>query len=628
MKKIISLLLVLIFTFVLFGCGNNKNSDLSEKDSPLKLSINGETLSWNKIDNASGYFIYSSSTQLAYTVETSYNLNLKEGTYDLYVDAKVDGVFVGKSNKVTYKTDGSSYVDPAKLLASPTIKIKGNKVSWNEINNASSYDIYVNGAFNTNVTGSSYEFSFEEGTFDIYVIARAKEGYFDSKKSNVVTLYASTSSSNSGTVNLFEINDTHGACFTDDSVSGMGKVSTIIKELESANGDYIKIANGDIFQGGYVSNMTRGRCFIDCLNTLDFDCFVIGNHDFDWGLDEIAKYKDGDRANGEANFPFLGANIFYKDNDTRPEWLDEYVIIENDGLKVGVIGAIGQYLESSILSKMVADYTFKDPAPIVANIAQKLRLEEKCDLVVVSIHEYEDYTLSDFASLTGNSRVDAIICGHTHEKISEYVRRADGYQIPVIQSYTKNICVGTISIEFEDGSITDTAMNHYYASSYADDKVITAIKADYADYIAAGEQVVYETKSSFSKTDLGVLACDSMVECTGCDFACINTGGVRTSITTNTIKAKDILEVFPFDNEIFKVTMTGQQILDLEAAHEGYLYYSSNINHKSLITTKSYTMAINDYVLTGAYFVDIFKNCPSESLGCYVRDCVTESLSK
>lgn len=625
MKKIISLLIVLILFFALVGCGEN-NSILSDPNSPLKLNLSTDILTWNKIDNASGYFIYSGSSQLAYTVETSYVLNLKEGSYDLYVDAKVDGNFVGKSNKVTYKTDGSTYVDPAKLLASPSVELKGNKITWNQVRNASSYDIYVDGSIYTNVTSASYMFSLDEGSYEVYVVAKGSNGYVDSKQSNIVTLYATTGST-SGTINIFEINDTHGACFTDDSVSGMEKVGSIINSLEDQDGDYIKIANGDIFQGGYVSNMTKGACFIDCLNALDFDCFVIGNHDFDWGFDEIAKYKDGILSNGEADFPFLGANIYYKNTSTRPEWLDEYVIVENDGLKVGVIGVIGQYLESSILTKMVEDYEFVNPTPIVSSLAKKLRTEESCDVVVVSIHEYEDYTLKDFASLKGDSRIDAIICGHTHQKISEYVRRSDGYQIPVIQSYTKNICVGTISIEYTNGNVTDTSMQHYYASSYIEDKEILAIKEDYSSYVTAGEAVIYETSTSLSKYDLGILACNAMAECTGCDFGCMNTGGVRTTITTNKVKARDILEVFPFDNEVYKVTLTGKQLKKLNDENEDYLYFSTNLDFSKLESSKTYTIAIIDYVFTGEYYDDIFNGCTYEALGCYIRDCVIESLS-
>ena len=88
---------------------------------------------------------------------------------------------------------------------------------------------------------------------------------------------------NYGKINIFSINDTHGAVSTNANVTGLDKVDTLINSLETDT-DYIKVANGDIFQGGYASNVTRGRIFIDVLNEMDFDCFVIGNHEYGTAL--------------------------------------------------------------------------------------------------------------------------------------------------------------------------------------------------------------------------------------------------------------------------------------------------------------------------------------------------------
>ena len=96
------------------------------------------------------------------------------------------------------------------------------------------------------------------------------------------------------------------------------------------------------------------------MNDIGFTAMTLGNHEFDWGLDKIAKYKDGDLTNGEANFPFLGANIFYKGTNRRPDWIDPYTIVDYNGLKVGIVGVVGGTQESSILALNVAEYDFLD----------------------------------------------------------------------------------------------------------------------------------------------------------------------------------------------------------------------------------------------------------------------------
>jgi len=169
---------------------------------------------------------------------------------------------------------------------------------------------------------------------------------------------SSSSSLNSSSVtkeyvNLVSANDTHGRLVTGDGDNGFDVLSSKFNDLENKYGDFIKIANGDIFQGKFESNVLYGRPIVDCMNAMEFDAMVIGNHEFDWGLDKIAAYNDGDESNGEANFPFLACNIVDKATNKLLDWVEPYTIVENNGSKVGLIGAIGTNLTSSITSSLL-----------------------------------------------------------------------------------------------------------------------------------------------------------------------------------------------------------------------------------------------------------------------------------
>ena len=113
-------------------------------------------------------------------------------------------------------------------------------------------------------------------------------------------------------INFLMINDTHGAFLDSTDGNSIGRVDTLLDNLTNKNGQYISIVNGDAFQGTYVSSTLYGRPLVDAYNAMNLTAFVVGNHDFDWGIDKMAAYKDGDISNGEANFPFLGANIYIK----------------------------------------------------------------------------------------------------------------------------------------------------------------------------------------------------------------------------------------------------------------------------------------------------------------------------
>lgn len=616
MKRFILFILICLFIFGVGSC-----EEYPSTTSELVISITDDTLMWNAYPDAVSYNIYVDNILHDEVVTTKYDLVLKEGTYKIKVNAKLSTSYSSFSNVLEYTSDGSKLPDDIIKLDAPIIKLTNGVLSWNKVKNAEEYHIFKNDQYLDTTTSLSYTITETPG--DKYYV-KAFAGLSFSTNSNVVEI---SEDKDYGTINIFAINDTHGAIETSSSTTGMAQVQSVIKSLETSS-DYIKVANGDIFQGGYASNVTRGRIFIDVLNAMEFDCFVIGNHEFDWGIETISVYNDGDLSNGEANFPFLGANIVYKSSSTMPEWLEEYTIVENNGLKVGIIGVIGEGLTSSINSEFVENYTFLNPVPIVEKLSKKLRTEEQCDSVVVAIHDYEETTNNQFAKLVNDSRIDGIICGHTHQKINETVTRTDGYKIPVLQSNTKNYNVGTMSLELQNGNINKASINHYVPTSYSSDPFIAGVISQYQSIIDEGEEVLGYTASSMSKSKLGSLAADAMVEFTNRDFACLNTGGVRGTINAGDIQMKEVYEVFPFDNYLIEVSMTGSQLKSFYNAADGYLYFSSNLNVNNLSTSKTYKIIVIDYVYNYYYYQRYFKNCPAVKLEDTIRDAVVYKIEE
>ena len=409
------------------------------------------------------------------------------------------------------------------------------------------------------------------------------------------------------TVNLFTINDTHGA-FVSDDYPGMENVASVIKKLETNYGRFIKIANGDIFQGSYVSNIHFGLPLVEALNLLEFDCFVIGNHEFDWGLDKIAQYKDGNPDNGEANFPFLAANIVYKETGERIPWTEDYAIIENNGYRVGIIGIIGSGLKNSIASAMVADYEFLDTKPIVEELAYELRNEENCDAVVVAAHDYQNFEIRYFANLPHESRIDAIITGHTHRLVADAEERDDGYSVPVIQCDDKNESVGAVIIEMDEAkNPVNAKIIHERPSDYHGDKRMSALLDKYRADIEEGNRSIGYTPEYLSEGRIGRETAKAMHEKYGVDVAFINTGGVRESFKTGPIRIKDVFEVYPFDNRVVLTEVSGSQLTGL-ASQSGYLYAHPAFSSLEIDSNKTYRIATIDYVYTGSIYRPYFRN--------------------
>ena len=401
------------------------------------------------------------------------------------------------------------------------------------------------------------------------------------------------------TVNFFTINDLHGQLITDNDAGtiGLDKVSTILDTLTKED-EYIKVVCGDMFQGSFFSNSLYGRPGIEWLNYENFDCFVLGNHEFDWGIDKIAAYKDGDLTNGELNedIEILGCNIYLKSTNAMPGWLDAYSIEECNGYKVGVIGCIGEGLTSSIAASMCKDYVFVDPVPLVKEYAKTLRTKEQCDVVVVAIHDYNTGTDNqDFASLSGDSRIDAIISGHTHTQNNDYLTRSDNYQIPVIQCYGNNGSVGTIQIKMENNKPSSHGLiKHYSPKDYQSKKeAYDLLFSFYEEVQKVGERVIGYTATNLSRADLGEMICNILRAKGQADIGIYNTGGVRSAIAAGNITYNDIYKVFPFENTMFILKMKGKSI---KYGLNSSLYYNSDIDLDSLNDNQIYTVAIVSYV--------------------------------
>lgn len=430
-------------------------------------------------------------------------------------------------------------------------------------------------------------------------------------------------------VNFAMINDTHGAFVDSSDGYAIAKVDTLLDRLTSINGDYIKIANGDILQGSYVSTKTYGRQMIESLNVMDFDAFVIGNHEFDWGLDKIAKYKDGDLTNGEADYPFLGANIYYKGTTLNPDWIDPYTIVDYYGVKVGIIGLIGGTQESDILATNISEYYFlDDPTNLVERYSLELRNEKECDVVVVSVHDYDEALNTRIAKLPVASRVDAIFCGHTHQFISTSVNRTDGNSIPVVQNYDKNETVQTVTLALDENYQMATYQTiDYEISGFEDSKDLTEIYNYYSALVDESTRVIGNTRSYLSRETIGGIAARAMYEynyningISKVDLTILNTGGVRTAIKSGNITVGDVFNTFPFENMIYLVKLYGKEAKKL--AEDSYYYTYSNVTFND---EEIYVVAVIDYVYFGPYTTSIFnKKIAEYSTGILMRDIFLE----
>ena len=128
-------------------------------------------------------------------------------------------------------------------------------------------------------------------------------------------------------------------------IGGIAELATLVGSLRETSETFFLFDAGDIFTGT-LAQRTQGAVSFDVMGRMDYDAMVIGNHEFEYGWEVLAEQKN------RVAFPVLGANLFYR--GTEHPFAQPWVIIERDGVRVGVIGVMGQDAGTALIPAHIA----------------------------------------------------------------------------------------------------------------------------------------------------------------------------------------------------------------------------------------------------------------------------------
>ncbi len=371
-------------------------------------------------------------------------------------------------------------------------------------------------------------------------------------------------------LDIYSVNDFHGALLAAGKNPGIAKLGKFLKDQKAKNekGTLI-LSAGDMFQGSMDSNLLYGKPVVDAMNEIGFDAMTIGNHEFDWGFEKVNDWMKA------AKFDFIASNIIDKETNKPVDYLKPYKIYDKNGVKVGIIGLATPETAYKTSPKLVANYTFEDPAKIVNEIVPLLK-EEGAEVIVVLSHLGADMN-KETGEITGEAAelakgvkgVDAIVSGHTHKTVAGLINN-----IPIVQAYYNGREAGHINLIYSKDEKKVVGKNVESVSIMAvegleDDEAVKAIVDKYQIEIAPvknlvlGKTVNELNHDRYKNSILGQWSTDVMREAAGVDIAFQNGGGLRTSIAAGDITMGNLYEVMPFDNTLFTVELTGKQVIDV-----------------------------------------------------------------
>ena len=431
-------------------------------------------------------------------------------------------------------------------------------------------------------------------------------------------------------IDFYVFNDLHGKFCDTATQPGVDEFGSFIEDMSKTDDNIVLLSSGDMWQGTAESALTNGGIIVDWMNLLGFEAMTLGNHEFDWGEAPIAENEK------KAEFPFLAINVYNKSTGKLADYCTPSIMIERDGVNIGIIGAIGDCY-SSISSDKVQDVTFKVGSQLTALVmaeSKKLR-EHGADLIVYSVHD----GIEEYDEALSKGYVDIVFEGHTH---SSYTRR-DSYGVYHLQSGGENNGVSHAEVKVNRvngiNKVTDCEIipNRTY-SAYEDHEPTEAIEEKYSDIVDYAYADLGQVSKTYYDSELEDFVAELYLEAGvakwGSQYNIVLGGGflkTRTpyNLTSGVKKYADLLSLFPFNNQLVLCSISGKNLKSrfINSTNEDYhMAFSGLVNPDKISDNETYYIVVDTYTAQYApnrlTIVEYFDNTT------YARDLLADAIKE
>ena len=450
-------------------------------------------------------------------------------------------------------------------------------------------------------------------------------------------------------IQVFATNDIHGQVKETSSYPGLSKLTSKMKSVASTKDQYnIFMDQGDIYQGTAEAGLANGLNMDDFLVQNGYESVVLGNHEFDWGEQKLIDHDN------YLDTTILANNIRYSSNGQSPSYCKPYKLISRNGVKIGIIGSIGNVYSSISSSKVKGIYFLYGD-----NLTEQIKKDSQtlkdmgAEFIILSLHDGEYSTSNGTSSLSyydvqelSGTYVDLVLEGHSHQNYSFYDSKGvwhiqNGGNGSSFSVATLNCTYNSLSNDYEVSMSTSSSAVQRYNTFSSEDEVMSEVDSWYEEYVygsiqseVVGRSVPYMNSSKIKST-LSKLYYEIGIELVGENntYTPVLGGGfisTRTpyNLSAGTVKYGDIYALLPFENDIVLCSIKGTYLLSkfINSTNSNYYIYSM-IDASEVNSSETY------YVITDSYSSDyksnnltVVKNLTLEYGVGYARDLFAQYL--
>lgn len=389
-----------------------------------------------------------------------------------------------------------------------------------------------------------------------------------------------------GNVVILYTNDVHCA------IDSYPALAAYRAELISQGNTVITLDAGDAIQGEIIGTFTQGEAIVNIMNEVGYDYAVPGNHEYDYGMEAFLNL-----AKNKAEYNYVSSN-FYKLSSVKPVFKPYYIENISEDMQIAFVGistpesvtkSSPDHFKDEYGNFMYGFPTFDMQDDILCETIQESvdnAIADGADIVVAVGHLgiegiTEGWKSTDIIAHT--TGIDLFIDSHAHQTIiSEVYKNKDGENVTLTSSGTKLDRFGAITFS-DDGNVSFELINpdaieietlsESAVAAYNDVKqLVDSYNAEISylyDPIGSSEVklTAYDEYGQWlvrkSETNLGDFVTDAYRIMTGADVAVCNSGGIRSEIEIGSVSRLDLMNINPWNKEMYVVEITGQQLIDL-----------------------------------------------------------------
>ena len=364
---------------------------------------------------------------------------------------------------------------------------------------------------------------------------------------------------------ILHSNDLHGDFMAKEIdkelLGGISMLSGYINKVRHEEENVLYTISGDMFRGSIIDSEYKGMSTIEIMNMLTPDVVTLGNHEVDYGLAHLLFIEKC------AQFPIINANMYITTNGVR--LFRSHIIKEIGGMKVLFIGLLTEeVLHSTKQDRLIGSFVnVHEAVDEVGKICNAYRTED-IDFTVLLTHIGYEVDIELAKMLDPRWGVDIIIGGHSHTLLTEPTVVNN---IPIVQAATGTAQIGRFDIMVDtDNNCIDSYKwqlipidDDYCPRDYDLEAVIERYKTEtdkkYKRVLTRLADKYTHPKRE-EETSLGRLFSDAFKDSLGLDIMMVGSGSIRAPEMGPIVMLEDLLQVFPYSDEVYRITVTGEQL--------------------------------------------------------------------